>query len=114
KRLAASQDVTQDLLVGAVLVEEAAARARGADRKRLERWAGTLREHAGEPVAPATKRTRAGAAKSRAKKAAAVAAAPTPGAATSDPEDHAALSHELEDLMGRHPDRREATEYHTE
>lgn len=43
KKLAAEQDVAVDLLVGAELVAEAAARASGGDRKTLADWATELR-----------------------------------------------------------------------
>jgi starch synthase (maltosyl-transferring) len=43
KRLAADQDVTIDLLIGAELVEEAAARADGPDGERLDAYAKLLR-----------------------------------------------------------------------
>ena len=43
KRLEAGQEVSQDLLLGADLVEEAAGRAEGLDRRSLEKWAGALR-----------------------------------------------------------------------
>jgi starch synthase (maltosyl-transferring) len=45
KKLAAFQDVTVDLLIGAALVEEASARAAGIDRKRLEGYTRALRAH---------------------------------------------------------------------
>ena len=44
KRVQAGQDVGVELLIGAKLLDEAAARARGADRDRLHAWAETLRE----------------------------------------------------------------------
>src|SRR5690606_13267048 len=43
KRLAAGQEVEQELRIGARLVEEAAGRASGADRRRLEELAAALR-----------------------------------------------------------------------
>jgi starch synthase (maltosyl-transferring) len=43
KRLAAEQDVTVDLQIGAGLVLEASQRAAGADAERLRHWAGLLR-----------------------------------------------------------------------
>jgi starch synthase (maltosyl-transferring) len=50
KRLAAGQDVSVDVLIGANLVDEAAARARAADARRLRAWARGLRETA-DPTA---------------------------------------------------------------
>lgn len=44
KRIDASQDVTVDLLTGALLIEGAAARAQGADSERLREWARALRQ----------------------------------------------------------------------
>lgn len=43
KRIEAGQDVAIDLLIGAGWIEEAAARARGAEAERLWAWAGALR-----------------------------------------------------------------------
>lgn len=44
KRVAAGQDVHVGLLIGAVMIEEAAGRARGDDAGLLRDWAGRLRE----------------------------------------------------------------------
>jgi starch synthase (maltosyl-transferring) len=49
KRVAAGQDVYFDLLIGAVLIEEAAGRARGDDALLLRDWAGRLREAKDRP-----------------------------------------------------------------
>jgi starch synthase (maltosyl-transferring) len=51
KKIAAEQDVSADLLTGAELVEAAAARASGPDRRRLRAWAGRLREGADPEMA---------------------------------------------------------------
>ncbi|MGH7546007.1 MAG: maltotransferase domain-containing protein, partial [Gemmatimonadota bacterium] len=47
KKVAAEQDVAMDLRVGAELVERGAARATGADAKRLEAWAKALHSEKG-------------------------------------------------------------------
>jgi starch synthase (maltosyl-transferring) len=44
KRIAAGQDISVDLLIGAALIEEAAGRARGQDADRLWAWARLLRD----------------------------------------------------------------------
>jgi starch synthase (maltosyl-transferring) len=49
KRVAAGQDVHVDLLIGAVLIEEAAGRARGDDAGLLRDWASRLREAKDRP-----------------------------------------------------------------
>jgi starch synthase (maltosyl-transferring) len=49
KRIAAGQDLKVDLLIGAALIDEAAAAASGAAAAELQRYAATLRE--GEPIA---------------------------------------------------------------
>jgi starch synthase (maltosyl-transferring) len=49
KRVAAGQDVYVDLLIGAVLIDEAAGRARGDDAGLLRDWAGRLREAKDRP-----------------------------------------------------------------
>jgi len=43
KRVAAGQDVTVDLQIGAALIDQAAARAPSAERRRLQKWAADLR-----------------------------------------------------------------------
>ena len=50
KRVAANQDVTVDLLIGANLVEEAAGRARGAEAHRLIEWSAALRSETGQSL----------------------------------------------------------------
>jgi starch synthase (maltosyl-transferring) len=45
KKLAAGQDPAVDLLVGIELIEQAARRASGNDRKKLQDWAKSLRSH---------------------------------------------------------------------
>ena len=52
KRVAAGQDVSVDLLIGATLLEAAASRARGRDRQSLERAVETLRSD--RPIASRT------------------------------------------------------------
>src|SRR6202035_1073299 len=47
KRISAGQDVSVDLLVGADLIERAAARARSEDAGGLQKWAQRLRENTG-------------------------------------------------------------------
>jgi starch synthase (maltosyl-transferring) len=49
KRVAAGQDVYVDLLIGAVLIAEAAGRARGDDAGLLRDWAGRLRKAKDRP-----------------------------------------------------------------
>ena len=49
KRVAAGQDVHVDLLIGAVLIDEAAGRARGDDAGLLRDWAGRLRNAKDRP-----------------------------------------------------------------
>jgi starch synthase (maltosyl-transferring) len=49
KRVAAGQDVHVDLLIGAALIEEAAARAAGDDARLLRDWARRLRDAKDEP-----------------------------------------------------------------
>jgi len=49
KKVEAGQDVSVDLLTGAVLMEEAAQRASGSDGARLEGWAKALRSEGGGP-----------------------------------------------------------------
>jgi starch synthase (maltosyl-transferring) len=44
KRIAANQDISVDLLIGAQLIESSAARAKGEDAKALHAWAQKLRE----------------------------------------------------------------------
>jgi starch synthase (maltosyl-transferring) len=51
KRLEAGQEIKVEVLIGALLIEEASQRAGGADRDRLAHWARELREKAGESVA---------------------------------------------------------------
>ncbi len=51
KRIAAGQDIRVDLLIGAQLVEQAAARADGEDAPALQRWAALLRETGVIPAA---------------------------------------------------------------
>ncbi|MGB6609063.1 MAG: maltotransferase domain-containing protein, partial [Acidobacteriaceae bacterium] len=51
KRIAAGQDIRVDLLIGAQLVEQAAARADGEDAPALQRWAALLRETGEIPAA---------------------------------------------------------------
>lgn len=48
KRIEAGQEIQVEALIGASLIEEAAQRARGADRKQLAAWANKLREKAGD------------------------------------------------------------------
>jgi len=48
KRIEAGQEIQVEALIGASLIEEAARRARGADRKQLDAWANKLREKAGD------------------------------------------------------------------
>ena len=47
KRTTAGQDISVDLLIGADLIERAAARAASEDRRGLQKWAQHLRENAG-------------------------------------------------------------------
>jgi len=49
KQVAAGQDVYVDLLIGAVLIDEAAGRARGDDAGLLRDWAGRLRNAKDRP-----------------------------------------------------------------
>lgn len=51
KKIAAGQDVSQDLLMGAMLVERASKRAAGDDRKKLESHAAALRFDGGNKIA---------------------------------------------------------------
>ncbi len=51
KRVEAEQDIRVEMLIGAALIEEAAQRANGTDRERLDRWAEGLRQKAGDPAA---------------------------------------------------------------
>ena len=51
KRIAAGQDIRVDLLIGAQLVEQAAARTEGTDAEALQRWAALLRETGVIPAA---------------------------------------------------------------
>jgi starch synthase (maltosyl-transferring) len=48
KRISAGQDVSVDLLIGAVLIERTAARAKSEDIGALQKWAKRLRENAGD------------------------------------------------------------------
>jgi starch synthase (maltosyl-transferring) len=47
KRISAAQDISVDLLIGAELIERAAARATSDDTRVLQKWAKRLRENAG-------------------------------------------------------------------
>jgi starch synthase (maltosyl-transferring) len=51
KKIAAGQDVSEDMLMGALLVEKASKRASGDDRKKLENYAAALRSNGGKKVA---------------------------------------------------------------
>ncbi len=51
KKITAGQDIAADLLAGAALVQEAARRANGEDKQKLQQFAATLRSAAADPTA---------------------------------------------------------------
>jgi len=55
KKVEAGQDVSVDILAGALLIEEASKRASGQDQTRLQAYAASLRSNRGEKIALASK-----------------------------------------------------------
>ncbi|MEX2466779.1 MAG: alpha-1,4-glucan--maltose-1-phosphate maltosyltransferase [Gemmatimonadota bacterium] len=95
KRLEAGQEVTQELLIGADLVEAAADRADAKTRPLLQEWVTMLRHPTDDPDLPVPSATET---------------PMTPSRATA----YHALSSELAELVALCPDRTLATEYGTE
>jgi starch synthase (maltosyl-transferring) len=94
KKIDAGQEVSAELLSGALLIEHALVRAHGPDRRRLRSFAKALRAGADEPALTVLPRAKAERARIDASEA--------------------AVAQELAELMDRYPDRRFAVTYPAE